>query len=182
MLFRSGLGALQRTGVIGLLLPELSNPVFPAFAEALETRAAAAGYSSLLCNTRSAGMREEEYVRMVLARGVEGMIFVSPAITNAPPGEAPDAGYYTRLVADGVRMVFINGATPALDVVDIAVDEQLGQRGRPALRLERPVRDQLGRRRMAVLLQRRGPAGIHQLGQGSEALPLVAHRTTVTDR
>jgi DNA-binding LacI/PurR family transcriptional regulator len=122
-----GIGALQRTGVIGLLVPELSNPVFPAFAEALETRAARAGYSSLLCNTRSADMREEEYVRMLVARGVEGMVFVSPEITNieVPAGEAPKPGYYTKLLADGVEMVFINGATPALDVSDVAVDEQL---------------------------------------------------------
>ncbi|MCK2237845.1 MULTISPECIES: LacI family DNA-binding transcriptional regulator [unclassified Crossiella] len=131
-----GLGALQRTGVIGLLVPELSNPVFPAFAEALETRAARAGYGSLLCNTRSASLRadgadhngesrelvEEEYVRMLLARGVEGMVFVSPEITNAEDG---GAGYYGKLLADGVQMVFVNGGAPALDVPDVTVDEQV---------------------------------------------------------
>ncbi|PRY46282.1 LacI family DNA-binding transcriptional regulator [Umezawaea tangerina] len=125
-----GLGALQRTGVIGLLVPELSNPVFPAFAEALETRAARLGYSSLLCNTRAIGtaaMGEEEYVRMLLARGVEGMVFVSPEITNVevPLGQAPRPSYYAKLLADGVHMVFLNGATPALDVPDVTVDEQL---------------------------------------------------------
>ncbi|KAA2262340.1 LacI family transcriptional regulator [Solihabitans fulvus] len=139
-----GLGALQRTGVIGLLVPELSNPVFPAFAEALETRAARLGYSSLLCNTRAASVRrdngngsgaamgeaamgEEEYVRMLLARGVEGMVFVSPEITNVevPVGEAPRPSYYAKLLDDGVQMVFLNGATPALDVPDVTVDEQL---------------------------------------------------------
>ncbi len=123
-----GLGALQRTGVIGLLVPELSNPVFPAFAEALETRAARLGYSSLLCNTRSGiAMGEEEYVRMLLARGVEGMVFVSPEITNVevPLGQAPRPSYYAKLLADGVHMVFLNGATPALDVPDVTVDEQI---------------------------------------------------------
>ncbi|MCP2260648.1 transcriptional regulator, LacI family [Streptoalloteichus tenebrarius] len=118
-----GLGALQRTGVVGLLVPELSNPVFPAFAEALETRASRLGYASLLCNTRSASMREEEYVRMLLARGVEGMVFVSPEITNT--GGEDVHGYYAKLLADGVQMVFVNGGAPALDVPDVAVDEQL---------------------------------------------------------
>ncbi|MBV8932463.1 MAG: LacI family DNA-binding transcriptional regulator [Kutzneria sp.] len=133
-----GLGALQRTGVIGLLVPELSNPVFPAFAEALETTAARAGYSSLLCNTRSStgrretcsqgrAMNEEDYVRMLLARGVEGMIFVSPEIANVevPLGRVTGPGYYAKLLADGVEMVFINGATPELDVSEVAVDEHL---------------------------------------------------------
>jgi len=115
-----GLGALQRTGVLGLLLPELSNPVFPAFAEALETRAARRGYSSVLCNTRSASMQEEEYVRMLLARGVEGMVFVSPESTDA----AASHDHYRQLKHEGVHMVFVNGGMPSLDVPDVCVDEQ----------------------------------------------------------
>ena len=115
-----GLGALQRTGVLGLLLPELSNPVFPAFAEALETRAAGRGYSSVLCNTRSASIREEEYVRMLLARGVEGMVFVSPEATDV----AASHDHYRQLKAEGVHMVFVNGGMPSLDVPDVGVDEQ----------------------------------------------------------
>ena len=121
-----GLGALRRTGVIGLLVPELSNPVFPAFAEALESRASRSGYASLLCNTRAA-MTEEEYVRMLMARGVEGMIFVSPEIANSEGGAETGAGrsYYEKLLADGVHMVFVNGGAPTLDVPDIVVDEHL---------------------------------------------------------
>ena len=117
---RRGLGALQRTGVLGLLVPELSNPVFPAFAEALETRAARRGYSSVLCNTRSASMREEEYVRMLLARGIEGMVFVSPESTDV----AASHEHYRQLKDEGVHMVFVNGGMPSLDVPNVGVDEQ----------------------------------------------------------
>jgi DNA-binding LacI/PurR family transcriptional regulator len=119
-----GVGALRRTGVIGLLVPELSNPVFPAFAEALESRASQAGYASLLCNTRAA-MSEREYVRMLQARGVEGMIFVSPEIANPDNDERRTRGYYEKLAREGVRMVFVNGGAPSLDVPDITVDEHL---------------------------------------------------------
>jgi DNA-binding LacI/PurR family transcriptional regulator len=115
-----GLGALQRTGTLGLLVPELSNPVFPAFAEALETRAAGRGYSSVLCNTRSAAMREEEYVRMLLARGVEGMVFVSPESTDTTASH----DHYRQLKAEGVHMVFVNGGVPSLDLPEVGVDEQ----------------------------------------------------------
>jgi DNA-binding LacI/PurR family transcriptional regulator len=115
-----GLGALQRTAVLGLLVPELSNPVFPAYAEALETLAARRGYSSVLCNTRSASMREEEYVRMLLARGVEGMVFVSPESTDL----AASHDHYRQLKDEGVHMVFVNGGMPSLDVPEVGVDEQ----------------------------------------------------------
>jgi DNA-binding LacI/PurR family transcriptional regulator len=116
-----GVGALQRTGVIALLVPELSNPVFPAFAEALETRAARRGYSSVLCNTRSASMREEGYVRMLLARGIQGMVFVSPECTDADASHE----HYLRLASEGVHMVFVNGTLPALEVPSVSVDEQV---------------------------------------------------------
>jgi DNA-binding LacI/PurR family transcriptional regulator len=116
-----GLGVLHSTGVLGLLVPELTNPVFPAFAEALEARAAERGYSTVLCNTQAASLREEEYVRMLLSRGVAGMIFVSPESTDSL---APH-GHYKRLREDGVRMVFVNGGLPTLDVPDVCIDEQV---------------------------------------------------------
>ena len=116
-----GLGVLHSTGVIGLLVPELTNPIFPAFAEALETRAAHHGYSTLLCHTRAESIREEEYVRVLIARGVAGMVFVSPESTDAL---APH-DHYQRLREDGVRMVFVNGGMPTLDVPDVCVDEQV---------------------------------------------------------
>src|SRR5215813_2905291 len=52
------------TGLIGVLVPELANPIFPALAEAIETRAAPRGLASILCNTTSATFREIDYVHM----------------------------------------------------------------------------------------------------------------------
>ena len=119
-----GVGALRRTGVLGLLVPELSNPVFPAFAEALEVRASAAGYASLLCNTRAA-LTEKDHVRMLGARGVEGMIFVSPEVANPDSDERATRDYYEQLRAGGARLVFFNSGAPSLEVPDITVDEHL---------------------------------------------------------
>src|SRR5919201_2072323 len=87
-------GRRAETGVIGLLLPQLANPIFPALAQALETRAAAAGFASILCNTRSAAVREVDYVHMLLDREVEGMIFIACEMTNL----GGDHAHYARLV------------------------------------------------------------------------------------
>lgn len=116
-----GVAALRRTGVVGLLVPELSNPIFPAFAEALETTAARRGYSSVLCNTRSASIREEEYVRMLRARGVNGMVFVSPEASDSTARH----DHYQELRDDGVHMVFVNGGLPSSAVPDVCVDEHV---------------------------------------------------------
>ena len=109
------------TGLIGVLVPELANPIFPALAEAIETRAAPRGHASILCNTTSAAFREIDYVHMLLDRGVEGMIFIACEMTNL----RGDHGHYEQLVSEGARIVFVNGATHRLDVPSVGVDERV---------------------------------------------------------
>ena len=108
------------TGAIGLLVPELANPIFPALAEAIETRAASSGLASILCNTMSAAFREVDYVHMLLDRNVEGMIFISCEMTNLNG----DHVHYQRLIAEGARLVFVNGMLDGADVPAVGVDEE----------------------------------------------------------
>lgn len=108
------------TGLIGVLVPELANPIFPALAQAIETRAAPSGFASILCNTHEAAFREVDYVHMLLDRRVEGMIFVSSEMTNL----RGDHSHYARLLDEGARIVFVNGAVNTLDVPSVGVDER----------------------------------------------------------
>jgi DNA-binding LacI/PurR family transcriptional regulator len=113
-------GRRDVTGLIGVLVPELANPVFPALAQAIETRAAPSGLASILCNTTGAAFREVDYVHMLLDRRVEGMIFISCEMTNL----RGDHSHYAHLVAEGARIVFVNGAMHTLDVPSVGVDER----------------------------------------------------------
>lgn len=113
-------GRRAETGLIGVLVPELANPIFPALAQAIETRAAPSGLASILCNTREAAFREVDYVHMLLDRRVEGMIFISCEMTNM----RGDHSHYARLVEEGARLVFVNGAMHTLDVPSVGVDER----------------------------------------------------------
>jgi len=107
--------------MIGLLVPELANPIFPALAQALETRAAEAGFSSILCNTEGATFREIDYVHTLLDRRVAGMIFISCEMTNLHG----DHSHYGVLAAEGARLVFVNGALSSLNVPSVGVDERV---------------------------------------------------------
>jgi DNA-binding LacI/PurR family transcriptional regulator len=113
-------GRLPATGVVGVLIPDSSNPIFPALAQAMEERTTEAGYASILCTTRSAAFREVDYVHMLLDRQVDGMIFVSCEMTNL----SGEHDHYARLVAEGARLVFVNGALNALDIPSVGVDER----------------------------------------------------------
>jgi DNA-binding LacI/PurR family transcriptional regulator len=103
-------GRKPATGAIGLLVPELTNPIFPSLAQAMEARATEA----------AAAFREADYVHMLLDRRVDGMIFISCEMTHL----AGEHDHYARLVADGARLVFVNGALEALDVPSVSVDER----------------------------------------------------------
>jgi DNA-binding LacI/PurR family transcriptional regulator len=106
--------------MIGLLVPSLENPIFPALAQAMEERATEAGFASILCNTTAAAFREVDYVHMLLDRGADGMIFISCEMTNL----SGDHDHYARLVDEGARIVFVNGALNTLSVPSVAVDER----------------------------------------------------------
>src|ERR671933_2695951 len=113
-------GRRPATGVIGLLVPDLENPIFPALAQSLEKHATEAGFASILCSTTAAAFREVDYVHMLLDRQVEGMIFISCEMTNM----SGDHGHYARLVEEGARIVFVNGALNTLNVPSVGVDER----------------------------------------------------------
>src|SRR5262245_5483550 len=109
-----------RTDAIGLLVPELVNPIFPALAQAMETQATKAGFATILCNIRGSIVAETEYVQMLLERRVDGMIFISSEAADL----SADHSHYARLVGQGARIVFVNGAVDTLDVPHVGVDER----------------------------------------------------------
>ncbi|MGE5273926.1 MAG: LacI family DNA-binding transcriptional regulator [Verrucomicrobiota bacterium] len=109
-----------RTGAIGLLVPELANPIFPALAQAMETQATKAGFATILCNIRGSTVAEAEYVQMLLERRVDGMIFISSEAADL----RADHSHYARLLGQGARIVFVNGAVETLEVPHIGVDER----------------------------------------------------------
>jgi DNA-binding LacI/PurR family transcriptional regulator len=112
-------GRVPATGMIGLLLPDFENPIFPELAEAIERRATEAGFASILCSTTAAAFREVDYVHMLLDRQVDGMIFISCEMTNM----SGEHDHYARLVDEGATMVFVNGALNSLSVPSVGVDE-----------------------------------------------------------
>jgi DNA-binding LacI/PurR family transcriptional regulator len=108
------------TGAIGLLVPELMNPIFPALAQAMETRAKSWGFASILCNTEGSPEAEADYVQMLLERQVVGMIFISSEVADLHA----DHDHYRRLLGMGARLVFVNGSPRNIDAPAVGIDER----------------------------------------------------------
>lgn len=109
-------------GLVGLIVPELDNPVFPAFAQGIETVLARHGFTPVLCTQTQAGAHEDEYVSMLLDRRVSGIIFVSGMHANTET----DPGRYARLREQELPIVLINGYVAGVDAPFLSVDDGAG--------------------------------------------------------
>lgn len=105
-------------GLIGLVVPELENPVFPALAQAVENALADQGYTPLLCTQTPGGTTEEQYVEVLLDHGVDGIVFVSGRHADT----TADHRRYHRLQARGVPFVLVNGRPDGLDAPAVGTD------------------------------------------------------------
>lgn len=109
----------RSAGLIGLVVPELTNPVFPNFAQQIESALAHAGYTPLLCTQSPGGTSEDEYVQMLLDHGVDGIIFVSGLHADSQAS----SDRYHRLRSLRVPIVLINGYLGGLDAAFISADD-----------------------------------------------------------
>lgn len=109
----------RSAGLVGLVIPELTNPVFPAFAQAVESTLAQHGYTPILCTQSPGGTTEDQYVETLLAHGVNGIIFVSGL--HADMTTSPER--YQRIVDSGVPVVLVNGFSEGLPVPFVSPDD-----------------------------------------------------------
>jgi LacI family repressor for deo operon, udp, cdd, tsx, nupC, and nupG len=109
----------RSAGLIGLIIPELDNPIFPAFAQVIERTLAMHGYTSVLCTQTPGGATEDEFIDALSERGVSGIVFVSGLHADTTANHER----YTRLIDRGLPVVFLNGYAPGLRAPFFSTDD-----------------------------------------------------------
>ncbi len=74
-----------QTGILGLVMPDLTNPLFPRIAQTLSIAADKKGLGILIADSRGSPDEQSQAQRRLLERGVDGLIVVPQK------GTAPDA-------------------------------------------------------------------------------------------
>lgn len=135
----------ERARLVGLVLPELTNPIFPALAEIVGGGLTQNGYTPLLCTQNAGGITESDYVDLLLQQQVSGVIFLGGNYSQR--GAAHE--HYERLRRVNLPTVFVNARIDALPFATVSTDD--------AAAAEQAVihLHQLGHRRIGLLL---GPA------------------------
>lgn len=113
--------ATQRTGTLGLVVPDISNPFFSGVAHGVERVAYAEGYSVLLCNTEEDPQRELDVLQLLEEKRVDGMILCSSRL---------EKGKLRRALAQQPAVVLVNrwlgNRRGTLPVGSVIVDDEAG--------------------------------------------------------
>ncbi|MEV4203016.1 LacI family DNA-binding transcriptional regulator [Micromonospora globbae] len=109
----------ERARLVGLVLPELQNPIFPALAEVVTGSLAQRGFTPALCARTIGGVSEADYVEMLLDHQVSGVIFAggSYALADAPHD------HYRRLTERGLPVVLVNAGVDELGFPRVSTDD-----------------------------------------------------------
>jgi LacI family transcriptional regulator len=106
-----------KSGTVGIVLPDLTNPLFPPIVRGIEEILEPAGYSGLIVNTDNDPGREQTLIEHLRSRQVEGLIVATARV---------DHPLLEQLHRDGVVMVMVNRRPGGVDVPSITPDDAAG--------------------------------------------------------
>ena len=104
----------QKTSLLGMIVPDVSNPFFGPIVRGAEVAARRAGYRLLLCNSESDLRLELDYVTDLVAHRVEGLIL-------APVGDA-STGHLKRIIDRNFPIVLIDRHLKGLACDSVTLD------------------------------------------------------------
>ena len=151
----------NRSYTIGVLIPDITNPLFPPILRGIEDRLGEAGYTSLIVNTDNDADRERSHIEAMRARQVDGFISATARLDRELLAEAAAAG--TPLVL--VNRSLEDGSVPAVTVDDafgirLAVDHITGLGHRRVGHVSGPQNLSTGHRRYLGFVEAMTDAGL----------------------
>lgn len=111
---------MSETGIIGVLVPNITNPFFAELTRGIEDCCRRTDYSVFLCNSDDDPERQSRYLQTLLERRVDGLLLAAAA------GEASVLA--NRLAAARVPTVVVDRAIPGLAADLVRVDHEAGAR------------------------------------------------------
>lgn len=72
----------QRTGIIGIVVPDIENPFWGKFLKHVEIELYNQGFKALICNTIGISNREQDFVDFLKRKVVDGLIVGSHSLPN----------------------------------------------------------------------------------------------------
>jgi LacI family transcriptional regulator len=106
-----------RSATVGLMVPDLTNPLFPPIVRGVEQVLSPVGYSAWIVNTDNDADREKSQVLSLRSRQVEGFIMATATLVHP---------LLEQLHAEGVPMVLVNRRLADGNVPSVTPDDAAG--------------------------------------------------------
>lgn len=90
----SAAGRALKTGrsqILGLVMPDITHPVFPDFAKGLDAEADRRGYGILIADSRGSSEGQDKAIAQLIMRGVDGIILIPRRGTSSRITQIPTA-------------------------------------------------------------------------------------------
>jgi LacI family transcriptional regulator len=110
----------RRPFALGLIIPDITNPYFPAFALGAEDRVRQRGYTLVLGNSEYDPRREEAYLELVRSQQLAGAIYC------LGDEMSPILAQIQRAVEEGLAVVLVH--SPMASVPTVCADNRQGGR------------------------------------------------------
>ncbi len=107
----------RRSYTVGVLIPDLNNPLFPPMIRGLEDRLDSRGYVALIGNTDGDDAREHRVFEQMRARHVDGYVLATAHLRNPQLEDA---------IRAGVPVVLMNRIAEDYSLPSVTVDNERG--------------------------------------------------------
>lgn len=128
---------VKQTRMLGMILPDITNPFFPGIVRGAEDTAFDRGYFLVTANTDEQIGRERRLLGALRSYRVDGILLASA------PGS--DVSHIRRTIASGISVVFLDRPVAAVETDAVLLDNVRGARECVRHLL------QLGHRRIAII-------------------------------
>ncbi len=107
----------RRSATIGVLIPDIANPLFPPILRGIEAALAEAGYTAIITNTDNDPLRARDALERLAARRVDGVILAT--VSRRDP-------LLDRCRKLGLPVVLVNRSTSGGTTSAVFTDDQAG--------------------------------------------------------
>ncbi|MED4072231.1 LacI family DNA-binding transcriptional regulator [Priestia endophytica] len=101
----------KRTKLIGLLVPDISNPFYAGIARSIEDRSHEVGLNVMLCSTDNNTEKEKNYLALLTSQRVDGLVVASAFRSTVLLQETIEQGIPSVLIASEIPQLSINTVT-----------------------------------------------------------------------
>lgn len=114
----------RETGIIGVILPDITNPFFPEVFSGIVQEGQETGYTFFLCDTMGHYEKESEFLNIMQEKRVDGILFMGGRINL----NDCDGALVQEVVehANKIPLVLVNGNLKHTELTRVATDEYEG--------------------------------------------------------